>query len=942
MTNFNKGHTYNFLTKIILLITLSALYITPCHAHIYETDISFNHLKKKDGLSDNLIFSIFQDSKGYMWIGTSNGLNRYDGYNFKKFHHDPENSGSIGHNVITWICEDNNKNLWFATYGGGISMFIPEKNEFRNYTLEPDTKHSISSQIINHIMCDSEGTLWISTKSDGINLFYPSSGKFINFRNNPEDPDSLSSNKVMYTFEDSSGTIWIATWGEGLCKYNKKNNTFQRIHPKSGSEKNICCKFLHTITEDQEMNLWMGTGSNGLVKYNKFSEEFTNFGSGGNNNVNLTDRKINTIFLDTEDNNLIWIGTDKGLYAYQILENKFILFNKNESGSGLNNEYIWSIIRDRSGLLWIGTVGVGINLEKRGYEHFKKISYSKMNNRGLSSAKIGAIYGQASEPSILWIGTLGGGLNKFDLQTGTRKVYNTNNSGKSPISSNNITYITSDPLSPEILFIGTGSGLNKYDIKQNLFLKFRSPKKELDSFNSAFISSILISPFHKGLLWISTFDNGLFKLDTNKNKLKNYFFEHKSNKNPNPNRVYTMKYINKDSNTIWIGTNTGLGKFDTSSGKFKFFQIDHSKNSISSNIVLSIYESKSEPGILWIGTYGGGLNRFDTYSMEFSKFTKKEGLPDNTILSISEEPRGHLWLTTLNGISRFDINTGKFRNFNEREGLQNLEYNLNAAYISPEKKIFLGGSKGVDYFSPDDLRTNIFVPPVVLSGLKIFDSSELPGMDDILKKDISVTSEIKLPHNYNSITINFAALDFSSPEKNQYSCILEGYEKNWRYLGTKNSMSYSLLRPGHYKFRVRGSNSDSVWNKKGLSLILIIKNPFTGSIWFKLMIIGIIMTLIALIIFFKNKSKNSPNHPDETVEQLFTNNIITEREKEIINLIMKGKSNKEIEDELFISLGTVKNHLYNIYKKLNIKSRTQLISFLKYEKKEKLIDKKNK
>ncbi len=321
--------------------------------------------------------------------------------------------------------------------------------------------------------------------------------------------------------------------------------------------------------------------------------------------------------------------------------------------------------------------------------------------------------------------------------------------------------------------------------------------------------------------------------------------------------------------------------------------------------------------------------RFDENNGAVRRFTVNEGLPNDYIVSIVEEPVGRLWIGTQAGLSSYIIKSGFFRNFNTDEGLQNTLFRLNVSFKNSEKTIFLGGSKGIDYFSPDKLSTNMVKPPVVLTGLKVFGSTELPGMDEILKTDISVTEQIELPYKYNTITISFSALDFTSTGKNQYACKIEELDKEWKYLGTQNFISYSKLKPGKYTFKVKGSNSDSVWNEKGRTLGIIIQSSFTRTFLYKIIYAIILIFLISLILYLWRKLRQISFSPGMTIEKLIRKFDITEREADVIKLIINGKSNKEIEEELFISLGTVKNHLYHIYRKLNIHSRTQLIKLFR-------------
>ncbi len=912
-------------TNILLLMIL----IFPLHGNKIESSLSFKHLTKDNGLSNNLVFSVFQDSRGFIWIGTSDGLNKYDGYSFRQFYHDNDDMESIPHNVVTSICEDKNNAIWIATYGGGISKFDFKKNKFKNYLSFNELKKGTSIKIINHIFPDSRGTLWISSKNEGLIRFNPDNNRFTEYKTDPNSSGSISSNKIMSVFEDSNGNIWIATWGSGLCRYREEDDSFYRIFQKSISP--IFPEFIHTIIEDPEKNLWLGTKNEGLVKYIRESGKFKIYGMEQERYVNLIDKRVNIIFHDPNNDNLIWIGTENGLYIYKISENIFLSYKKSADNSGLSNNFVWSIMRDKSGLLWIGTVGGGINIEKRGIECFKKIGESGKKSFSLSSKKIGSIYSDAKNPAILWVGTLGGGLNKVDLISGKTKILNSDNRKNNSLVEKNITSIIGTKSDSEILYIGTNSGLSKYNIKTNRFSRLKSPLKKHKKFNTAFISTLMVSKLNENSLWIGSLGNGLYRLNISNYDLSNYLFQNNDKHNPELNRIYTVKQSLLDPGVLWLGTNNGIAKFTVKTKKFEFFNPSEKEDSTIRTTILSLHQSEQNHKIIWAGTRRKGLVRFDLNKKNFTFKTIKNGLPDNGVLSIVEEPKGYLWLATLNGLSRYNTKTGKFRNFNTYEGMLNSDYNLNASHINSNGILFFGGSEGIDFFSSEKLCTNMFVPPVVLTGLRIFGSSDLPGMDKILQNDISGTEEIILPNNYNTINISFAALDFTSPTQNQFSCFLEGFDKSWVYLGTKNQVTYNNLKSGKYVFHVKGSNSDSIWNEEGRKLTVIIERSFAKYVWFLFFLALTVFIAIFIFLYLHGKSKRISNKRRVEVEVLLQKKIITEREKEIIVLILKGKSNKEIEEELFISLGTVKNHLYNIYKKLKVKSRTQLISILRSE-----------
>ncbi len=580
-----------------LLINILLLFmIFPSFAEEMNIDLSFSHINKDDGLSDDMIFSIFQDSSGYIWIGTSNGLNRYDGYNIQKIFFEPESPSSLPHNTVTSICEDNENNIWIATFGGGISRFVPDTNNFKNYTFSKQTSDPESAKMINHIQTDSKNRLWVSTRGAGVFLFNLKTNEIKNFSNISFGMKEEVLSNVMSTFEDSNGIIWIAAWGGGLGKYIEENGIIRKTVPKKSIDTPGRGNLIHTIFEDAEKNLWLGTRDHGIIRFNRISGNYRTFGLEKNRKVSMIGKSINYIFSDPGNHNLIWIGTVNGLYVYKIFENKFISYKNKDLHSGLSNNYIWSIIRDRSGLLWTGTIGGGVFLEKRIRDYFGSFNTTGPEGYNLSSNVIGSLYSNQNDSENLWVGTIGGGLNRINLKTGKINSYISNNREVSSFTPRYINSIISDPDSPGFIFLGTSSGLNKFDIIRNDFIKITSSRKKLEGFNSVFISDLMLSEFHKGYLWIGTHGEGLFKLNLDDMSLKNYIFEKKIRNNLEKNRVYVIKQSLLKANILWTGTNLGLGKFDTEKGTFRFFKIINTDQSDEKTFVQSLHESVTEPG----------------------------------------------------------------------------------------------------------------------------------------------------------------------------------------------------------------------------------------------------------------------------------------------------------------------------------------------------------
>jgi DNA-binding CsgD family transcriptional regulator/streptogramin lyase len=481
------------------------------------------------------------------------------------------------------------------------------------------------------------------------------------------------------------------------------------------------------------------------------------------------------------------------------------------------------------------------------------------------------------------------------------------------------------------MWIGTETGgLNRFDPKKAIFTSCKRDPGNADSLSSNSILVIHID--QSNTLWLGTWGGGLNKFDREKETFTHYRYQ---SDNPNSLSHDDVFAICEDRvNRLWLGTwGGGLNKFDPGKETFVHYQFSPgSPHGLSSNFIMGIYIDRAD--VLWIGTEGGGLNKYDPGTGTFTHYTTKNGLPDNVVCGILEDERGNLWLSTYKGLSRFDPSTGIFKNYDFKSGVQGYEYNTGAFYKSRSGEMFFGGVNGFNSFYPVEIEDNPYIPPIVFTDFKIFnkhvdidnDSRESQGTRDArLKKHIGFTDEIILSHKDKIFSLEFAALDYTNSPKNKYMYMVEGLHKDWVYLSHKHEVNFTGLDPGEYILRVKGSNNDGVWNQEGASLKIIITPPFWQTWWFRTLCV---VTLLALIFaWHQNRMKNLSLQlkTEAEMERIFEKHNITYREKQVVHLILEGKSNKEIEDTLYISIRTVKNHVYNIYRKFGVNSRLELI-----------------
>jgi len=748
--------------------------------------IKFERLSREQGLSQSTVFCILQDRQGFMWFGTEDGLNKYDGYNFTIYRHDALDSSSLLGNSVFSIYEDHTGTLWIGTDNGlnrfdrdpdsPSTRFNGKSGQFIHIVNDPKNPHSLSGNLVSSIYEDHTGTLWIGT-SNGLNRFdrpdsslkepNGKSGQFTRFANDPNNPYSLSNNSITSIYEDSAAgnTLWIGTNGGGLNKLDREKEQFSRFvndpnNPYSLSNNNIT-----SIYEDFAAGntLWIGTAGGGLNRFDREKAQFTRFVNDPNNPHSLSHNDVRSLYVDSASRNTLWIGTQGGgLNRFDRPDSpnikphetsgQFTRFvNDPNNPHSLSNNRIASIYEDHAGTLWIGTLAGGLNKFDREKERFIHFANDPTNPNSLSENTIWSIY-EDSLPlrgtgrNTLWIGT-SNGLNRFDRPDSSLKEPN----GKS----GQFTRFVNDPNNPHSL-----------------------------SHNR--VSAIYED--HTGTLWIGTWRGGLNRFDREKAQFTRFVHDPK---NPHSLSSNSIMFIYEDSasRTLWIGTNNGgLNKLvlkgsDRDKEQFTRFVNDpKNPHSLSDNRVLSIYEDPST-STLWIGTMGG-LNRFDRdtptgAAEQFTHYTEKDGLPNEVIYGILADDHGRLWLSTNKGLSCFDPQRGAFKNYDVTDGLQSNQFTFYAYFKSSRSgEMFFGGLNGFNVFHPDSIKDNPYIPPVVITAFKRYNTDQAEGVA-IEEKGISEKQKIKLSYKDNILSFEFAALSFRNNFKNQYAYKLEGYSDKW-------------------------------------------------------------------------------------------------------------------------------------------------------------------
>jgi len=774
-----------------------------------KSSAHFEHLSVEDGLSQSTVTCILQDRQGFLWLGTTNGLNKYDGYSFQVFKLDLNDSNSLSSSHITAIFEDKSGQIWIGTTSG-LNKFDPELDRFTRY---PVPTNSISSQSVREMKGGPDGRLWLLIGSLGIYAFDTATESF----SQPVDPSKINGNQAACLFADQDGIVWIGTWKYGLKSWSPTSKKLIDYQSLAGAPVAI-----HVIREDLAGNIWIG--SDGLYKFDRKSDKFTRFQHNPKNASSLADNNVQSILEDRLGT--LWIGTMNGLSRFDMTQQVFRNYYYDPLDlNSLSDANIRSVCEDRSGILWVGTAIGGVNKLNRSRDRFKKYKYIPSDVRSLADNAVWSFC--EDREGDLWIGT-DKGVSRFDRSSDTFTNFFHKPDDPRSLREGVVREIFEDR--EGMVWIGTSTGLDRMERSagQVTFVHYENDISDSNSWNGAQASTIIED--HSGVLWIGT-GIGLEELDRKTGKFTHYRAYANDPSSLSGSRVTSI--CEDHEGTLWVGTGNGLNKFDRQKKTFTRFQRQPANSkSLSLNYVMCIYEDLQNR--LWIGTYGGGLDLMDRGNGTFTHYTELNGLADDVINAVMADNLGGLWISTNKGLTRMD-SLGQCRSFDINDGLQSNEFNQNADYKTRAGELYFGGVNGFNRFYPDEIKGNPNIPPVVMTLFKKFDKQVT------FDKSLQKLSTIELSYRDNFFSFEFAALDFTSARKNQYAYKLEGFDEEWIHSGTRRYASYTNLNPGDYIFRVKGSNNDHVWNEEGAAIRLKISPPFWATWWFKVIALTLII-----------------------------------------------------------------------------------------------------
>jgi signal transduction histidine kinase/ligand-binding sensor domain-containing protein len=807
-----------------------------------QSQLKFERITTADGLSFPIVRDILQDQQGFLWFATDSGLNRYDGYEFTVYKEDLGDPTTIRFDDAYVLFEDSEGTLWIGG-GGGLDRFDRTTQTFTHV----DTRGQVFT-----IYEDSAGTLWVGFWH-GLYGYDRATGEIRHDdQPNPEVPDQWSArteSAVQAIYEDRQGSLWIGT-SAGLYRRDSATGVFTACQHDPQDPASVSSDAITVIYEDRQGTLWIGTAT-GLDQFDPASGAFHHFRHDPADPESLSDDLVLSLLQDSDGT--LWIGTRGGLDRFDPAQGRFLHHRHDpENPHSVNGDLILSLLEDRSGLLWVGTADGASRSDRRGdqFTHYQQhrdppdapsytLDVSALLREPqpaiLSDSKILSLHEDSA--GVLWIGTLNGGLNRLDRRSGHLTVYRHDPADLTSLSSNTVTAIFQDRAG--VLWIGTADGwLEQFDSHAGSFVHFRQMGAEV----GAIVEDLA------GNLWIGTAGESLSRLDGDRLSLEHFPHiwrepDHWSRFGTLSSHIVSALSIDR-AGVLWVGTGYGgVNLWGEAEGRFTHLRHDPADpNSLSHDQVLSILEDPAGDSV-WIGTGGGGLNRYDRATRNFTRYGEADGLAGDTVGCILAGDSGVLWLGTIRGLSRFDPRAGIFRNYDRWDGIGVLSAGLAApgsCLQSEDGEILFGGSDGLYAFRPEQLPENLHPPPLAITALKV--------LEETVYRDLSPDQHIRLSYQDNFLSFDFAALDYTMPEKNQYAYQMEGLDRDWVYAGTRRYAAYPDLKPGEYIFRVKGSNSDGIWNDERVAVRITVEPPLWDT-WIFRVAVALVLVLAAVGIY---------------------------------------------------------------------------------------------
>ncbi len=763
-----------------------------------------------------------QDARGFVWIGTIDGLNRFDGYSARVYRHSASDTGSLSSSFIHNVTEDRSGRMWVATRDGGLDLFDPLTGRATHFRHHPADSATLAMDKVGMLFEDSRGRLWVTTDA-GLCRLDPATGRFTRFTHRPDDPSSLSSDQLTGLCEDPGGSLWVAT-DDGLNRFDPHTGTCVRYLAASHLPHSPRLNTLLGVLMTRDGTLWIGTRTKGLFAMNRVTGTFRHYPP------DPTDaRSPSSAYISPaceEDNGSVWFSSHDGVTVYEPATGIFHkLRAQPATPSSLSHNNVSSILLDTVGDVWIGTWGGGVNKLARRRQKFRL--YASRTQPGLlhddfvlSLLKDGT--------GTLWVAT----------STGLSRIPAWRVTAPKPrhlVATSGLWSLAEGPGST--IWVGTAAEGIMVLRADGAIVRFM---KHAAGDTTTIAENTVRALFRdsKGRMWAGTQSRGVNRYDPTTGRWTRSPFFAADGGGMSTNLVWAI--AEDHDGRLWFGTYAGgLGIFNERARTFSTFKHDpRDAASLPSNDVRSICVTRG--GDVWIGTYGGGICKFINGS--FVRVTERDGLANNFVYGILEDDAGNLWISSNRGLTRYSPATRTLRNYSARDGLQSDEFNTGAYFKSADGELFFGGVAGFNAFFSQTIHTNGHIPPVVLTSFKVFDRERMDGPDR--------GRSLRLKHSENFFSFEFAALDFVDSRRNQYAYKLEGFDADWVYAGTRRYGSYTNLDPGNYLLRIKGSNNDGIWNDEGVHLPITIVPPFWMTAWFRVITAVVFVVLLAVVVRF--------------------------------------------------------------------------------------------
>ncbi|MFN3307652.1 MAG: two-component regulator propeller domain-containing protein [Anaerolineales bacterium] len=833
----------------VLALGLLSL-VAPLSTNAQLQTLRFHHLTPTQGLAHGIVLSILQDRQGFLWFGTQRGLNRYDGYNFALYRHSLEDAHSLSNDTVQALYEDSRGWLWIGS-ASGLDHLDPERLQVIRH---PEVYESIRA-----FAEDDQGRLWIGSDGSGLYWYAYEDETFHSLSEVLPAGEAFPDPVINALYYAPDGTLWIGSGSHGLLAYNT-------LDIKAGWNSPIFLRQLlpfqrvTAINAAKDGSLWIGGGEyhekkGGLLQFDPLRQEVIQ--------IIPSFKSLHITSLLLAQNEILWIGSEEGLHRLSPNGQVETFAHDPLDPHSLSNDHITALFQDQSHNVWIATFGGGINRYSPASNRFSYYPSNFAAAEKAAYAPVGAVL--KDRQGLIWVGYHGQGLAVYDRQQGTFTHYRHDPQDPTSLAHDHVTALYQDRHGD--LWIGTQGSLERFDDRSLSFEHITLDRQEQDLPHP--ISVKVITEDQHGYLWAGLEDpGGLLKIDPDRKRVWLYGGQ-KQTAAGFPS-TFGVRAIHADrQGNLWLGTYNGLVWFSSQQERWRQFR--HNPNqphSLSNDFVWAIHEAKD--GDLWIGTHAG-LNRLsfpcgslDQCEAQWTVYTRERGLPDDSIVAILEDDQGNLWLGTMGGgLAVYDPALDQFRSFTEQDGLQSNAFVIGSAWRAEDGEMFFGGLKGFNAFYPQEVQDNPIPPPIVLTAFRTFDRVQE------FSQDINHLQEIRIPSKVSFFAFEFAALDYSDPSRNQYAYKLEGFDREWVECGNRRYASYTNLPPGEYLFRVKGSNSDQIWNEEGKSIRLVITPAWYQTIWFRMAILVGALAMAGLYLHNRQRQIEALRYSEARYRALF-------------------------------------------------------------------------